>query len=68
MKKIFTILNSVTHTIGFLCFIFLLSEVEDRRKKREAAEKEAKKMDEFYAHIENYAKKEDTVKVKMGFH
>lgn len=68
MKKIFTILNSVTHTIGFLCFIIVLCEAEDRRKKREAAEKEAKKMDEFYAHIENDVAKKDTAKVKMGFH
>lgn len=68
MKKFWTIVNAVTHTIGFLSFLYMLAAVDKQMTVEKQRQADRKLQEQRMREERNRTNESATNKVKMGFH
>ena len=68
MKKFWTIVNAVTHTIGFLSFLYMLAMVDEQMAVKKQLQADRKLQEQRMREERNRTTESATNKVKMGFH
>ena len=68
MKKFWTIVNAVTHTIGFLSFLYMLAAVDKQMTVEKQRQADRKLQEQRMREERNRTTESATNKVEIGFH